>query len=108
MRSYYDKDWHCDCESESHTLENYIKSLHNMFDSEYEKAHVTYDEKYIYVDIRDNCVLALKIFQLEFHGLILSSIHSRPREQPFESEISFLFNLPRNTLQTSCKEERFN
>ncbi len=96
MRSYYDKNWHCDCKPKEHTLENYIKALHNVFDSEHEKAQITNDEKFIHVDTRDNVILANKIFDAEYHGLILSSIHSRQREKPFNSEISFLFRYPRN------------
>lgn len=94
MRSYYKEDWHCDCEPEKHTLENYIKGLHNVFDGQYEKAEITHDEKYIYVNTKENCILASRIFDNEYHGLVLSSIHSKPRKQPFGSEITFLFDLP--------------
>lgn len=91
MRSYYDKNWHCACKPEEHTIENYVKALHNIFDSEYEDAKITFDEKLIHVDTRDNVILSNKIFDAEFHGLMLSSIHSRKREEPMQSEISLLF-----------------
>jgi len=98
MRSYYKEEWHCDCTSDKHTLENYIKGLHNIFDNEYEKAHITFDEKFIHVDTGDHVILATKIFDAEYHGLILSSIHSRPAKKPFGSEISFLFKYPKSAI----------
>lgn len=103
MRAYYKDEWHCDCKPEDHTLEKYIKALHNIFDPEYEQAHITHDEKFIHVDTKDNVILALKIFDAEYHGLILSSIHSRQREEPFNSEISLLFKYPKSAIQKEKK-----
>lgn len=97
MRGYYKDDWHCKCDPKEHTLENYIKGLENIFGDEYTKIHVTSDEKYIHVDTDNECVLAQKIFEAEFHGLILSSIHSRRKGN--SSEIGLLFKYPRQIVE---------
>ena len=93
MRSYYKEDWHCDCKPESHTIENYIQGLKNVYDTD--EVFLDSEKKFIHVNTKSSCVLASNLFQSEFHGLILSSIHSVHLGR--WTGLSFLFLLPDTT-----------
>ena len=77
-RSYYKDDWRCDCIA--HSQADYIKILNNVF--QVNNAHffpfTTFDGKQddsFIVNLKDDLVLSDTLRNIEFHGLMLSSIH---------------------------------
>jgi len=91
MRSYYDKEWHCDCEPVKHTTEKYIQALKNIFDTD--RVWLDSDKKFIHVSCGNSCILASHIFNAEFHGMILESIYAQKSDIGYD-EVSLMFENP--------------
>lgn len=88
-RMYYKDDWHCDCDN--HTIDSDLIALQNTFGKYCKVSHeIDKDNRISYhVSEADDCVITESIRGLEFHGLMLDSIHSEHRG--WRTSLGFIF-----------------